>query len=344
MKFIHLSDLHLGIPLNEHRFSTKDAHLTRRLELEDAFFNVIQKATDVDAILISGDTFDKDGIKAYYIDRFIKAAEKSSVPIIMIAGNHDDFILDESYGERFQTGSLTLLTKHTPSVVINETEIIGFSTLDFDLDAIKKLKKASTAKHQILLAHGDVLSKKDRYYLTDVKTLESLGFDYIGLGHIHKHQFLNPNIAYAGNLEPFDFSERGDKGYILGDLEKKTFTFKRHAKRAYHKLKLTVSDTDDSNAIYEKVNAEIPSDADMIRLVLKGDKPLVGEPLENLKTRLESKYFAVEIEDERKPSKDLNTLKAEYPESLVEVLIDEADDDDALALALEALMESEGAS
>ena len=343
MKFIHLSDLHLGIPLNEHRFSTREAHLSRRLELEDAFFQVLGSDPDVDAILISGDSFDKDGIKAYYIDRFITQAAQSKVPIIMIAGNHDDFILEASVLARFQTGSLTLLSKGHPSITIGDTEIIGFSTLDFDLKKIKALKDASKATHQILLAHGDVLSKKDRYYLTDVDTLAALGFDYIGLGHIHKHQFLTPNIAYAGNLEPFDFSERGEKGYILGDLKKQTFTFEPHAKRTYHRIKLNVSSSDDSASIAEKVLKEVPNEKDMVRLILKGEKSLTKEPLDHLKHRLESVYFAAQIEDERKVERDLEDLKVKYPGSLIEVLIEEAKDEEALALALEALMESEGA-
>ena len=344
MKFIHLSDLHLGIPLNEHRYPSKTAHTTRRLELEDAFFNVLKEDLKVDAILISGDTFDKDGIRSFYIDRFIKQAEKSLIPVIMIAGNHDDFILRPSMIHRFKSGSLTLLTKDHPSVTIGDTEIIGMSTLDFDLTAAKAYKEASKADHQIFLTHGDVLSKKDRYYLTDVKSLEALGFDYIGLGHIHKHQFLAPSIAYAGNLEPFDFSEKGIKGYILGDLDARSFSFIPHAKRAYHKVKLALTEDDDSDAIIQKVKENVPDDKALVRVVLTGEKALQSEPLDAIKERLDAVYFVVEVKDERRIKRDLEALKAKYPGSLIEVLIEEASDEDALALALEALMESEGAS
>lgn len=344
MKFIHLSDLHLGIPLNEHRYPSKTAHTTRRLELEDAFFNVLKEDLKVDAILISGDTFDKDGIRSFYIDRFIKQAEKAPLPVIMIAGNHDDFILKPSMKGRFNSGSLTLLTKDNPTITIGDTEIIGMATQDFDLKTIKALKEKSNAPHQLLLTHGDVLSKDDRYYLTDVKTLEALGFDYIGLGHIHKHQFLSKSIAYAGNLEPFDFSEKGLKGVILGDIDNKTFEFIPRAKRAYHKVKLALTEDDDSDAIVEQVKAKVPDDSAFVRVVLTGEKALLIEPIEVLKERLEAVYFVVEVRDERRIKRNLKSLKAQYPGSLVEVLIDEAKDEDALALALEALMESEGTS
>jgi DNA repair protein SbcD/Mre11 len=50
-------------------------------------------------------------------------------------------------------------------------------------------------------------------------------FDYVGLGHIHKHQNLNPDnnppIVYAGSIERVDFSEeKEEKGYVLIELEK----------------------------------------------------------------------------------------------------------------------------
>jgi DNA repair protein SbcD/Mre11 len=49
--------------------------------------------------------------------------------------------------------------------------------------------------------------------------------DYIALGHVHKHQNLNPNndppIVYAGSIERVDFSEEKEtKGYVLIELEK----------------------------------------------------------------------------------------------------------------------------
>jgi exonuclease SbcD len=50
-------------------------------------------------------------------------------------------------------------------------------------------------------------------------------FDYVALGHVHKHQNLNPNndppVIYPGSIERVDFSEeKEDKGYVLIELEK----------------------------------------------------------------------------------------------------------------------------
>ncbi len=64
-------------------------------------------------------------------------------------------------------------------------------------------------------------------------------FDYIALGHIHKHQVLNeePPVVYAGSLERLDFGEADDeKGFYLVEIEADSETGKRRVSFDFHPL------------------------------------------------------------------------------------------------------------
>jgi exonuclease SbcD len=80
-------------------------------------------------------------------------------------------------------------------------------------------------------------------------------FDYVALGHIHKHQVLaeKPPVIYAGSLERVDFSEEKDeKGFYVVDIETgaagRKVTYEFHPVKARRFLTINVeleqADTD----------------------------------------------------------------------------------------------------
>lgn len=85
MKILHISDLHIGKML--HRYSLEE-------EQRDVLNAIVKKAKNIkpDVIVIAGDIYDKaiPPARAYKVfDHFLTELASVSVPVLIIAGNHD---------------------------------------------------------------------------------------------------------------------------------------------------------------------------------------------------------------------------------------------------------------
>lgn len=74
-------------------------------------------------------------------------------------------------------------------------------------------------------------------------------FDYVALGHVHRHQVLceQPPVVYPGSIERVDFSEeKEDKGYVLVELERQStrFEFCPLPVRSFRTLELDLTKSD----------------------------------------------------------------------------------------------------
>lgn len=73
-------------------------------------------------------------------------------------------------------------------------------------------------------------------------------FDYVALGHLHRHQNLNPNgypaVVYSGSIERIDFGERKEeKGFCLVEIPEKgkaTYTFIPVPTRPFIQIEVTL--------------------------------------------------------------------------------------------------------
>jgi len=72
-----------------------------------------------------------------------------------------------------------------------------------------------------------------------VSNVSNPAFDYIALGHIHRHQVLSqePPVVYAGSLERLDFSEEeDDKGFYVVEIEPEKESGKRRVSFDFHPI------------------------------------------------------------------------------------------------------------
>lgn len=113
------------------------------------------------------------------------------------------------------------------------------------------------SERQIMLGSELVLSEG---LVTDPR------FDYVALGHIHKHQCLHekPPVVYAGSIERIDFGEaREDKGYVMAEVSRgrTQWTFKPLKTRRF--IDLPIIKINDPDGFMEQIMKRLP-DADRI--------------------------------------------------------------------------------
>ncbi len=101
-------------------------------------------------------------------------------------------------------------------------------------------------------------------------------FDYVALGHVHKHQNLNksnhPPVIYPGSIERVDFSEeKEDKGYVMIELEKGkvNWEFCPLPVRIFRTIEVDLSKHDDPQAALLKAIAKYDIQDNVVRLIYK---------------------------------------------------------------------------
>ncbi|WP_392535611.1 exonuclease subunit SbcD [Nostoc sp. C117] len=101
-------------------------------------------------------------------------------------------------------------------------------------------------------------------------------FDYVALGHVHRHQNLNksnnPPVIYPGSIERVDFSEeKEDKGYVMIELERGNaqWEFCELTVRTFCTIEVDVSKADDPQAVLMKAIAKYDIEDAVVRLIYK---------------------------------------------------------------------------
>ena len=101
-------------------------------------------------------------------------------------------------------------------------------------------------------------------------------FDYVALGHVHKHQNLNksndPPVIYPGSIERVDFGEeKEDKGYVMIELEKGkvNWEFCPLPVRIFRTIEVDLSKHDDPQAALLKGIAKYDIQDNVVRLIYK---------------------------------------------------------------------------
>lgn len=134
----------------------------------------------------------------------------------------------------------------------------------------------------VLAAHGSVFGAtygSERSVLLGQEviipssTVANPAFDYVALGHIHKHQVLrsaDPPVVYAGSIERIDFGEEKEqKGFVLVQLEKGSaqFQFIPLEVRSFLTIEVEAKEEDPTVQVLETIAAHDIKDK-VVRLIV----------------------------------------------------------------------------
>ena len=238
MKFIHLSDLHLGKRVNEYSMLEDQKYILTKI------INVVDEEKP-DGVLIAGDVYDKSVPSAETVslfDDFLTRLAKRKLQVFIISGNHDS-PERMSFGSRLmdQSGihiSQVYNGKVTPFVISDEHGNVNVYMLPFikpvhvrrffeeEIETYTDAIRVAVAEmnidqsgRNILITHqfvtGALRSESEDLSVggsdnVDVSVFD--GFDYVALGHIHSPQdCTSERVRYCGTPLKYSFSEVKDK-------------------------------------------------------------------------------------------------------------------------------------
>jgi DNA repair exonuclease SbcCD nuclease subunit len=245
LKFIHIADIHIGArPDAAFPWGAK-----REKEILASFNKIIDLCNEeqVDLLLIAGDLFHRQPLIRELKEVNYCFEKLNRTQVVFIAGNHDYIGARSNYtGFPWSLNVHMLDAEAMDSIYLEDinTEIYGFSyhTRDITEARYDKVYPGCEERINILLAHGG----DEKNIPIDKKAVQSHGFDYVALGHIHKPEMFSDRMAYAGSLEPLDKNETGARGYIIGEIKKPeddssiSIAFVPNSSRRYFKLELPV--------------------------------------------------------------------------------------------------------
>ena len=288
MKFLHLSDLHLGNRVNE--FSMQEDQIYILEEILQ-----IAEVKKPDAVIIAGDIYDKSVPPAEAVqlfDDFLCRLAELKLQVFVISGNHDSSermafgarLMDRSgihispvydgkvepikMQDEYGTVSIYMLPFIKPAHVrryFPDEEIESYT------DAVRiaaRHMQLDTAVRNIIVTHQFVTgaSRSDSEEISvggtdnvDVSVFDD--FDYVALGHIHGPQNIgSERVRYCGTPLKYSFSEvNHEKSVTLVEMGEKgkvkVETVPLQPLRDMVQLKGTYMEVS-SKAFYESLNTD----------------------------------------------------------------------------------------
>lgn len=304
MKIIHCADLHLGSKMESKLPHSKA--IERRNEILQNFDRLAKYAqiNDVKIILICGDLLDTDNATLStreYILNVVKTY--GNITFVYLCGNHDQnsLLLKHDLPKNlfcFSNDWKTFDCGENVCITGKEGELFASDYENLKLDK---------QKFNIVALHGqEFVGQKQDGEIINLNALKNKNIDYLALGHIHSHKIEQLDergvYAYSGCLEGRGFDECGAKGFVLLDINKKSFqtTFVPFMQREYIEISIDISNAQSFYDILKLCNSQLENEngKNIVRINLVGEYTVeIDKNITLLKHELENKFYFVDIKD-----------------------------------------------
>ncbi len=293
MKFLHISDVHLGCTRYQLNESPRDFF--------DAWIDVLKKyaiGEAVDFVIMGGDFFHKRNVPPEtmnYAFAGLSLLKDNNIPCVTIEGNHDQKANDTEHSWLRSLANWNLIKLLEPN---NENGKIGYTAWDEDrgkggftdigrarifgshwygasanwaipmlTEAIKENSRAEA--FQILLLHTDVEGHQTHpipaLSLANLQELKSVT-NYVALGHTHKSYEIDNWAFNPGSLEITSIDEfRETRGAFLIEVGENNEVHAQHLRdyrqRPFQRLSFDVSGFAETKDITEGVLEKLKGEA-----------------------------------------------------------------------------------
>lgn len=295
MNFVHIADMHFDTPFTV--LNQNDLGNQRRLDQRETFHKIIDyiKQNEIDYFFICGDLYEHDYIKQTtieYINNGFK--EIPNTKVYIVPGNHDPKIKNSYYSKFNWNDNVHIFGSEIEKISEEDVDIYGYGFDNFYMKntKIKELKIENPNKINILLTHGSIDGGSDElreYNPMKEQELKQLGFDYIGLGHIHKPYFnkeQNQKVIYPGSTIALGFDELGSHGMIVGNIDetkKIEIAFVPVDKKQFEEVTLQVDDILSKEELIEIIHSQNFDENRYYKIILMGKRNFEIQPTEILK-------------------------------------------------------------
>ena len=250
MKFVHLSDLHLGKRVNEFSMIEDQAYILTKI------LGIIREERP-DGVLIAGDIYDKSvpSVEAVSLfDEFLKQLSRQQTQVFIISGNHDSperlgfaselialsgihiapaydgMVCPVSLEDGYGTVNVYMLPFIKPVHVRSAFPEEKAESYTEALSAAIAHMDIREGERNILIAHqfvtGAARCESEDISVGGLDNVDASvfdAFDYVALGHIHGPQQIGrESVRYCGTPLKYSFSEaKQRKSVTVAELKEK---------------------------------------------------------------------------------------------------------------------------